>query len=74
MNRIASASRPAAAADSFTTAISSSTCDRSVRLEVTQPSAIRPIRSSAGLAIPPSRIGGPPGWTGAGACVPAGTW
>jgi hypothetical protein len=48
--------------------------DRSVRLAVTHPSAIRPTRSSAGLAMPPSRMGGPPGCTGLGAIVPRGTW
>ena len=69
MIRIASGSRPASAAAARMTPTPSAIRDRSVRLEVTQPSAIRPARSSAGRARPPSRIGGPPGCTGFGATL-----
>ena len=73
MIRIESGSRPASAAADRTTLIPSLIRDRSVRLEVTQPSASRPARSRAGRAIPPSRIGGPGRCTGSGANQPAGT-
>ena len=73
MTRIVAGSRPAAAAASRTKPMPSPILDRSVRLEVSQPSAIRPIRSRAGLAIPPSSTGGPPGCTGFGAIRPRGT-
>ena len=61
--------RTASAAAARITPTPSAIRDRSVRLEVTQPSAIRPARSSAGRARPPSRIGGPPGCTGFGATL-----
>jgi hypothetical protein len=70
--RTASGSRPAACAASRITATASEILDRSARLEVIQPSAIRPARSTAGRDMPPSSTGGPGRWTGRGSCRPAG--
>ena len=72
MMRTASGSRPAAAAASEITPTASLILVRSARLEVIQPSAIRPARSMAGRDMPPSSTGGPGRCTGLGSCRPAG--
>ena len=76
MIRTASGSRPTADAASRITATASEILERSARLDVIQPSAIRPARSMAGRDIPPSSTGGPAPinclCTGRGSCRPAG--